>query len=392
MSDSVLLFNPDNDMALASFSPYYKSPAGIMKMASDLELLPFWFANASDWVKVSNVASALAFIKNKENAAFDIGVGITDSFLDKRYLPWGWNPALVLTLRNNAVDSANLPSDDWMEHYRILSGRNHYADLLRRLRQIPNTCGMSQVCDSLFQVVDFIRQHEQVVLKAPWSGSGRGMMKLSGSGLTTSAEGWISRILRTQKCIMAEPLYNKVCDFAMEFKVEDGRVDFAGYSLFETDCRGSYKGNVLLSDAAVEKRLFSFVPSETVFVVRDMLLTYFSAELSGFYSGYLGVDMMICQDDDSEEYRLHPLVEVNLRSNMGVVSRLLYNRFVSPLSSGKFVVEYYGSDGEAFAFHQSMQKAFPLVMSNGKIISGYLSLTPVSTSTRYQAFVHVAGG
>ena len=341
MSGSVFLFNPDNDMALATFSPYYKSPAGIVKMASDLP-----------------------------------------------YSPWGWNPALAATLRGNGVGDENLPSDEWLSRYRALSGRNHYAGLLEQLRHIPQTCGLSQVCDSLSQVVDFMHRHEQVVLKTPWSGSGRGLMKLSLAGLTPSAEGWILRTLRTQGCIMAEPLYNKVCDFAMEFRSEGGVVSFVGYSLFETDSHGNYKGNLLMSDAAVEERICSFVSADALRMTRDALLCYFCDNVADAYSGYFGVDMMLCRDADGG-YKLHPLVEVNLRMNMGVVSRLFYNRFVDSASKGTYCAEYYRTDGEALSFHRDMAERYPLQVIGGKIKKGYLSLTPVSEETRYQIYVAV---
>lgn len=388
MSGSVFLFNPDNDMALATFSPYYKSPAGIVKMASDLESLPLWIAGDGDFVKVNDAALVADFATCADVSALGVNVGITDRFLDKPYSPWGWNPALAATLRGNGVGDENLPSDEWLSRYRALSGRNHYAGLLEQLRYIQQTCGLSQVCDSLSQVVDFMHRHEQVVLKTPWSGSGRGLMKLSLAGLTPSAEGWILRTLRTQGCIMAEPLYNKVCDFAMEFRSEGGAVSFVGYSLFETDSHGNYKGNLLVSDAAVEERICSFVSADALRMTREALLRYFSDNVADAYSGYFGVDMMVCRDADGG-YKLHPLVEVNLRMNMGVVSRLFYNRFVDFASNGTYCVEYYCTDGEALSFHRDMAERYPLQVIGGKIKKGYLSLTPVSEETRYQIYVAV---
>ena len=40
MFPNVYLFNPDYDMAMANFTPYYKSPAEIMRMIADLSVLP----------------------------------------------------------------------------------------------------------------------------------------------------------------------------------------------------------------------------------------------------------------------------------------------------------------------------------------------------------------
>ena len=56
MFPNVYLFNPDYDMAMADFTPYYKSPAEIMRMIADLSVLPWWFAEEGNCVKVENMA------------------------------------------------------------------------------------------------------------------------------------------------------------------------------------------------------------------------------------------------------------------------------------------------------------------------------------------------
>ena len=56
MFPNVYLFNPDYDMAMANFTPYYKSPAEIMRMIADLSVLPWWFAEEGNCVKVENMA------------------------------------------------------------------------------------------------------------------------------------------------------------------------------------------------------------------------------------------------------------------------------------------------------------------------------------------------
>ena len=83
-------------------------------------------------------------------------------------------------------------------------------------------CGKAMTCNSMTQVKKYITSLERCVLKAPWSGSGRGIMYVSSKEWNDSAEGWVSRVLRVQGEIMVEPLYNKVCDFAMEFYLFEG--------------------------------------------------------------------------------------------------------------------------------------------------------------------------
>ena len=109
--------------------------------------------------------------------------------------------------------------------------------------------------------------------------------------------------------------------------------------------------------------------------------------LADAYVGYLGVDMMICVEDGT--YKVHPCVEVNLRMNMGVVSRLLYDNHVCEGAEGRYVIEYFPKNGEALRFYETMQEEYPLEMQDGRIKRGYLSLTPVFADTSYQIFIKI---
>lgn len=178
-----------------------------------------------------------------------------------------------------------------------------------------------KACVSLSELEAFLQERGELVLKAPWSGSGRGLLKVSSASWNTQLAGWAARILRVQGAVMAEPIYDKAVDFAMEFYVEkQNGVRFAGYSLFETDAHGNYKLNLLLSNTEIEHRLSAYVSREILHEVRSCLLSALQRLLKDDYKGYLGVDMMICRVAGG--YVVHPCVEINLRMNMGVVSRL----------------------------------------------------------------------
>ena len=97
--------------------------------------------------------------------------------------------------------------------------------------------------------------------------------------------------------------------------------------------------------------------------------------------------MMICRV--GEGYAVHPCVEINLRMNMGIVARWVYDRHVVPGATGRYVVEYYPQPGEALRMHRALQEQYPLVLEGQKIRQGYLSLTPVFDDTVYQVFVLV---
>ncbi|MDO4949352.1 MAG: hypothetical protein Q4E55_04200 [Bacteroidales bacterium] len=89
----------------------------------------------------------------------------------------------------------------------------------------------------------------------------------------------------------------------------------------------------------------------------------------------LGVDMMVC--DCGGEMLLHPCVEVNLRMNMGLLSRIYFDRYCKPCQLGRLVVEYYPKQGMALQEHERMRKKDPT----------YRSLTAVNPDTQGHVYV-----
>lgn len=377
-------FNPDSDLALADGRPYYRPPAEIRRMERDLCLLPAWYARPGSVVKVSEDGpSAL----ERWDGPLVPSVSLARTWQPVPVCPWGWNPALVAQLRGAGVPETCFPSDERLRRIRELSSRCTWTGLLAALSTTEGTVGRSFACTCWEEVRHRVSVFGDSLLKAPWSGSGRGLVRVSPATWTAGVEGWAARILRTQGALMVEPIYNKVVDFAMEFMVgADGQVRFCGYSLFETDTHGNYKLNLLLSDAEIERRLSAYVSVGLLHRVREQLTEEFRKRLEATYTGYLGVDMMVCRTEEGECW-LHPCVEVNLPTNMGVVARRLYDRFVLPGAEGRFVVEHYGTDGEALAFHHRQLGALPPVVHDGRMAKGYLSLTPVTESTHYQAYI-----
>lgn len=179
----------------------------------------------------------------------------------------------------------------------------------------------------------------------------------------------------------------------MEFYSDGkGRITFAGYSLFRTNAGGAYEGNRLLPDAEIERRLSAYVPVAALHRLREELQRRLSISLGTEYAGYLGVDMMICRFALLPEFRIHPCVEINLRMNMGLVSRMLYDRYVWPGAGGTFRISYHPSDGQALQEHDAMKVEHPLHTRNGRVVKGYLPLVPVRKSSRYRAYILVETG
>lgn len=376
------LFNPENDMALASGSPYYMAPSSAKKMADDLAVLPAWYAEEGSEVLLRDKRH-LEWLLNECGHLLSVKGSIDVLPMVHRIVPWGWSPALLRQFRERGFPDEALITDCQMSQIREFSSRKIAVSLLPRIR-IEGTVGSSYWFSSVDDVKAFVASRDNVLLKSPWSGSGKGIQKVSGM-VDENVYGWIKRIVMTQGGIVGEPFYDKVEDFAMEFYVTDDGICFIGYSLFETDSRGIYKGNWLAADSVIEKRLSSYVPVAVLNTVRDLLLRELSSLLQQSYRGYLGIDMMIVRADKG--YAVHPLVEMNLRMNMGVVARLFHDRFVCTDACGVYVVEYYAKKGEALSKDNVMKNRYPLVLENKRIRSGYKSLTPIFEDTAYQVFV-----
>ena len=383
------IFNPDHDMALADNSYHYMPPVSIDKMAIDLALLPLWYSEVAGFVLAPSAYNMDFIFRNKHlfNWSLELmtlcGAGDIN---DINFLPWGWNKTLYHRLNAHGVNSTLLPDTEYIEKLRDFSHRKHAVSLLAELTHIDHCCGQSLWIDSIGSCKEFILNHNQTILKAPLSGSGKGLKWCDGE-FSPSVENWCKRLLMHNDGIIVEPVYDKVLDFAMEFIIDgDFKIQFLGYSLFKTSPHGAYEGNVLDSDDNIEKLLLEYVPASAFCKIRDELMRLLPGEFKG-YSGPVGVDMMICQSGQTSDYKIHPCVEINLRMNMGIVAHQIYKNFVSAHSKGYFSIVRYTKGNDCIMWQEEMQGKHPLNLKDGKVETGFLALTPVTKHTQYCAFI-----
>lgn len=211
-------------MALASGETNYMAPASARQMASDLALLPMWYADAGSAVLAPSAYNA-DFLKTKsELLSMDVAL-LTEPEVadgkDRKFSPWGWDPALRKRLMTLGADQAELPSADYMNILREHSHRLQAVKLLPGLRLNEYFCGESFYLNTLAECSAFVEGREVCLLKAPLSGSGKGLNWCKGI-FTTFISGWCARVAASQGGVVGEPIYNKVEDFAMEFYA-DGR-------------------------------------------------------------------------------------------------------------------------------------------------------------------------
>ncbi len=371
-----------------------------------MSLLPIWYGNSKIVIAEGDHNRLyLEKIKDLFNISCQlISLETISSYPEEKILPWGWSPALKRILIKHGANEQQMPNMEQLKQLRQYSDRKNAVEVLRELQvdfsnqhvikssiNIGNSktlCGESYYFDNLDELLKYLNSTPgDKALKMPISGSGRGLIWILGD-ITDKQTDWSRRVIREQGGIVAEPKLNKVRDFALEFYIDKGLVSFTGYSLFKSASSGSYIGNELMSDNQIEQRLSEYVSINIIHYLRDSLHDKLSARFTD-YTGYLGVDMMICKNSDSIQITnsVQPCVEINMRMNMGVVAHTFYKRFVKPNAEGIFKIKYFKRPGSALSFHKKKQRESMLNVANNKIESGYLALTPVTNNTHYIAYV-----
>jgi hypothetical protein len=318
------VFNPEHDIALASNLANFTAPHAGRQLRADLGFLPALWAGRDDMVLVDHVESAEKAFRKVAYRLRQLGCRdlpvvegrFTSSKRPADYalvdcvLPWGWNLALWAVLKRHGVSESLLPSEQQIAQIRELSHRRTAARLLSLL-QMEGTLGESFECTTAQEVEQLLERYGQVIMKAPWSSSGRGLRFLSTERTPFQMQaGWFRNMVAQQGSVMVEPWYNKVKDFGMEFSADDGGIHYLGLSLFHT-LNGAYLGNILATENAKREMISRYVPVDLLDKTKQYIID--SLDL-GDYRGPFGVDMMIVGD------RIHPCVEINLRRTMGHVA------------------------------------------------------------------------
>ena len=345
---TIHIFNPEHDIALAANLSQFTAPHAGRQLRHDLGFLPALWAKEGDVVLVDDVELAetafkrfiqsvkrrLTIVSDVETSSFKRGNSlflpwkqVASNADNTSVQPWGWNKALHAALKRHGVGEWLLPTHDQLDAIRQLSHRRTSARLLSLLRQ-SGTVGESFECRSADEVESLLNRYQRLVLKAPWSSSGRGLRFLDAERAPLSMHaGWLRNIIDRQGSVMVEPYYNKVKDFGMEFTcLTDGSIRYEGLSLFHT-VNGAYTGNIIATESAKREMLSHYLSMDLVDGIRETVCHELPAILQGRYHGPFGIDMMVCATSNDKAattadkcFNLHPCVEINLRRTMGHVA------------------------------------------------------------------------
>lgn len=375
----IFLFNPDTDLALAANKQAYTASMPVRQMALGLAALPVWYATPGACILLPDeifeeqekyiLRMNKAFAMDVRPLSYSHLSGIKEAC----FHPWGWNKSVRNRLLRAGVSPSCLPDEAQLEHLRQLSSREQVRRVLECFQEDPDYCGLSMNFSDEHSCQVFADAHpEGVVFKSPWSSSGKGLCWCR-NGYDTRHKAWCTKVIREQGLVTAQPYYHRLSDFAMEFKHDGhGNVEFIGYSLFHTNEQGAYLGNVLASDEIIEKKLSQGLDTNVLPRIRKKM-----AEVLALfdYQGYMGVDMMVCQEEQTGRHLVHPCVEMNWRMNMGIVSHELMQRFVHPSCEGIMQVENLAlSSLGKYDLEHDMNKTLDC-LENGKVHKGKIILS-----------------
>ena len=195
---------------------------------------------------------------------------------------------------------------------------------------MDGTVGEAFECQTPEQVESLMAQYGQLVMKAPWSSSGRGLRFVNPANNvqnSTYLAGWFRNVVKLQGSVMVEPLYNKVKDFGMEFFSDgEGHVNYLGLSLFHTE-NGAYTGNILATENVKQEMISRYIPAKLLETIQEKICHELGETYRGKYRGPFGIDMMAVNNGQwsmsNGQCKLHPCVEINLRRTMGHVALAL---------------------------------------------------------------------
>lgn len=395
-------FNPGHETAVLNGSPYYMPSANVACMQKELAFLPAWYAAPRDYVLVDTLPPA-GFLNNiSKQTGIDVTplthkdiINYGNTLPPCNARPWGISPQSLHVFEQLRAESGwSLTVPEWDDAYTRLCGRQTAAICVRSLLNVLPEADKRIVprFRSTLQTTEEVIQNSTVpqVLKAPYSSSGRGLRWIQNNQFSIPDRQWVSGILKKQGSISIEPALNKKLDFAMEFfSSGSGNISYEGLSLFVTGEQGAYTGNFLGSQAMIEQQITNLTGKEILDEVRESLMFVLQDIYSQQYTGYLGVDMMVYEDANGK-LRIHPCVEINMRYTMGVVALRISEQVLANNVCGKFIICYHAKESEALQLQQELEHKFPACFINQKLVSGYLSLCPVSKTSKYSAYLIIS--
>lgn len=401
LSPNLHIFNPSCETAIANSTVSFVPNKTLLRFEEDLAFLPSILAQNDDLILMPQYED-LSHIELLHSLSFPVpGQILQSDFFDEhqkiisdieQYKLWGWAPNWIHRLKKNKrVQSIRFEKSafyNWKDIHKEIYSRKTASSILKSIISkqgnsvfIPQEF-LPKPLKNIKEVEQFLTKHQQIVLKEPWSSSGRGIMMLRKSSLNTSIIQRINGVLKQQDYIMAEVLMNKQLDMAMHFELKNKSVYYKGETYFQTNSNGQYQANYLNQQPDTNPEIIEFIKDHKKALQEALTKAISESNIPQYYEGFLGVDVMVVEIDN--QLKLQPCVEINLRNNMGTIALHLqdiihpeakgtFNIVFNPKSSFENVykrkhIEHSILDGKIF------RGSLPLVAPKGKQFGAFINL------------------
>ncbi len=346
----VFWFNPGCEQEIEAGQGNWTPPRAVADLAADYAPIMALFAHNDDLVLVDEKPSV------QHLKALDaIGLPLPEylplrdvqSLRDRKlqsFEPWGWSPAarrLFAPLTSRLVNASWQPPAISTDPATSIFSKNLAETLRRQLHSDQITTAQVEAIHEVQIVLGRLSPlspSRTVVFKAPFSASGRGMIRVRNESPEAKDIRWIASVLKAHGTVHAEPWLEKFTDLSAHVDIAlDGTVSLVGMTRFWTDIRGQYRGHLigrLMDDLGPEVIRAWHRDGGWLDRLKDTAMKIGQEAARRGYYGPLGIDALVYKSMTGLELR--PLLEINPRWSMGRVA-LSLQQHLAPKHAGIWI-------------------------------------------------------
>lgn len=403
---NIYLFNPGCEYAVANQNANWQPNRILQKMENDLSILPMYFAGKNDIVLVDRLPSP-EFTENLKKLNIDIPEYFVKTSLANKtdqinipvnkLLPWGWSPVAHKFFSPLKVlcspEFHRSPVFSWKPEHREIMSRKFALEILMKLQSTIKTDYILPaektplICTTQKDFETAIKKWGKVMIKAPWSSSGRGLQPITKTPVHPKVWEKVMGIVNEQGFALAEPLLNKVLDLALLFEIKQGKVKSLGTSYFFTNNKGQYEGNYLNGlPSTFDNRIVTFINKVIEEIRQPIIHAIENSLMAQLYEGVFGVDTLIYTDENNT-VKFNPCLEINVRHTMGFLA-LRFEKLISQNKRGIFST-YFQPGKSFYDFKTEMKRKYPLKLVDKKIEKGFFEVTEARPDSLFGAYILV---